>query len=356
MRKQLCCWTSLLCISVCSAIAQQDAVPAATPSPRPPIALNVVVSDKSGKPISGLQQQDFTLLDNKSPQPILSFQAVTGASAADQPVEVILLLDEVNVNFTHVAYTRDQVQKFLKQNAQLPVPVSLAFFSDSGTVLDENPTRDGNALIGRLNDNKNALRSINRSQGFYGADERLDLSLKAIGQLTERLGPKPGRKLIVWIGPGWPLLSGPNVQLDTKIQGQFFNSIVALNTDLGRANITLYTVDPLGTSDDVGLRTTYYEQFLKGVTKPSQVYIGNVGQQVLSRQSGGLVLNSNNDVTGEIAKCVADATNYYILTFEGLPGDGPNEYHALQVKVDKPGLTTRTRYGYYAQPTPITPR
>jgi hypothetical protein len=125
---------------------------------------------------------------------------------------------------------------------------------------------------------------------------------------------------------------------------------------LRQANITLYSVDPLGTSDDVGLRTSYYEQFLKGITKPSQVYIGNLAQQVLSRQSGGLVLNSNNDVAGEITKCLADATNYYIITFEGLPGDGPNEYHALQVKVDKPGLTARTRYGYYAQPTPITPR
>lgn len=354
MRNQLCCWTSLFCVSVCSAVARQDAV--ATPSPRPPIALNVVVSDKSGKPVSGLQQQDFTLLDNKSPQPILSFQAVTGAGTTDPPVEVILLIDEVNVNFTHVAYTRDQVQKFLKQNPELPVPVSLAFFTDSGTTLDDSPTRDGNALIGRLNDNKNALRSVNRSQGFYGADERLDLSLKAIDQLTETVGPKPGRKLVIWIGPGWPLLSGPNVQLDSKIQDRFFNSIVRLSTILRQANITLYSVDPLGTSDDVGLRTSYYEQFLKGITKPSQVYIGNLAQQVLSRQSGGLVLNSNNDVAGEITKCLADATNYYIITFEGLPGDGPNEYHALQVKVDKPGLTARTRYGYYAQPTPITPR
>ena len=38
------------------------------------------------------------------------------------------------------------------------------------------------------------------------------------------------------------------------------------------------------------------------------------------------------------------------LTFEGLAGDGPNEYHALEIKLDKPGLKALTRTGYYAQP------
>jgi hypothetical protein len=33
-----------------------------------------------------------------------------------------------------------------------------------------------------------------------------------------------------------------------------------------------------------------------------------------------------------------------------LAGDGPNEYHALEIKLGKPGLTARTRTGYYAQP------
>lgn len=55
-------------------------------------------------------------------------------------------------------------------------------------------------------------------------------------------------------------------------------------------------------------------------------------------------------MAAEIAVAVADANAFYVLTFEGLPGDGPNEYHALETKVDKPGLTARTRTGYYAQP------
>jgi len=109
-------------------------------------------------------------------------------------------------------------------------------------------------------------------------------------------------------------------------------------------------VDPLGTSDAAGLRTIYYETFLKGVKKPSQVQIGNLGLQVFAEHSGGRVFNSSNDLEGEIAASVRDADAFYEVTFEGLRGDGPNEFHALEMKADRPGLTARTQTGYYAQP------
>ena len=39
------------------------------------ITLDVVVTDKSGKPVTDLEAKDFTLLDNRQSQKILSFQA-----------------------------------------------------------------------------------------------------------------------------------------------------------------------------------------------------------------------------------------------------------------------------------------
>jgi VWFA-related protein len=162
----------------------------------------------------------------------------------------------------------------------------------------------------------------------------------------------PGRKLVVWISPGWPfLISGMDQVLESQKQKQwFFDSIVALSDGFRRARITLYNIDPLGTADALSLRATDYKQFLKPVKKADQADIGDLALQVLASQSGGRVLNSSNDLAGEIATCAADANSYYVLSFEGLPGDGPNEYHALEIKIDKPGLTVRTRSGYYAQP------
>ena len=81
---------------------------------------------------------------------------------------------------------------------------------------------------------------------------------------------------------------------------------------------------------------------------PKNVEIGNLGLQVLAYQSGGRVFNSSNDIAGEIASAATDANAYYVLSFDAPPPDGPVQYHALEVKLDKPGLTARTRTGYYA--------
>ncbi len=350
----------LFCFVLCWGLGQWNGSAGQPQSPEPiqgpgasrRIVLDVVVTDKSGTPVSDLEQQDFTLLDNKQPGKIVSFDAVQAQSAAaNTPVEVILLVDAVNTSFNNVGYEREQIVKFLRRGGgQLARPISLVFFTDSGAAISNAPTKDGNALAEQLNRNQTGIRAIGRSQGVYGADERVKLSLHALQQIVDRETARPGRKLLVWISQGWPLLSGPRIVLSPKSQQGIFNSIVGLSDGLRRARITLYAVDPLGTADAGGLQTSYYKEFVKAVKKSSQAQIGNLGLQILAIQSGGRVLNSNNDIGGEIATCIADAKAFYVLGFDGVPGDGPNDYHALEIKVDKPGAVARTRSGYYAQP------
>ena len=349
------CWIYIFCFSLISGSAQQKGPPASVPlaSANRQMTLDVVVTDKSGRPVPGLQQHDFTLLDNKQPQKIVSFQAVEGGTAtADPPVEVILLLDEVNTAFTNVASGRNGIEKFLRRNGgALAQPVSLVFLSDSGATRTTS-SRDGNAVMADLNQRQFGLRTISRAQGVYGDNERIQLSLNALKQFADYEEATPGRKLVIWISPGWPFLSGPGMELDltSKQKQELFNSIVVFSDALRRARITLYDVDPLGLMDAGQFRTTEYMQFSKAIKKAGQAQRGHLALQVLASQSGGRILNSSNDEAGEIATCVADANGFYVLSFDGLAGDGPNEYHALEIKIDKPGLAARTRSGYYAQP------
>jgi len=319
-----------------------------TSPPAPEIHLNVVVTPKNGQPVANLTQSDFTLLDNKSPQPITHFRA----AAKDTPVEAILLIDAVNTGIISVSYERDQITRFLTANGgKLALPTSLAILTDSGIQAQAGRTLDGNALAKSLASQVTGLRTIGRSTGFYGAEERLGLSLNALRALTNDAAKRPGRKLLLWISPGWPILSGPNIDLSAKQQRGIFASVVDISTQLRQANITLYAVDPLGTNESM-LRRTYYQEFTKGVTKPGQTQPGNLSLQVLSVQSGGLVLNSSNDIAALLQQCVNDASAYYELSFTPSPGEHPDEYHQIEVKTTQPGLTARTREGYYAQPTP----
>jgi VWFA-related protein len=338
-------WIPWFCLLASVGFCQQS------PPPNREITLDVVVTDKSGHPESGLEQSDFTLLDNKQPTKILSFAAVQGKGVSEPPVEVILLVDEVNINFTNVSFARAQIEKFLRSGGgELQHPTSLAVLTDMGITVGNASTKDGNTLAEALEQNKAGLRSITRSQGVYGAGDRFGLSLNALQQLAAYETPRPGRKFVIWMSPGWPLLTGPRIQLSDKDQKGLFGNIVSLSDNLRRAGITIYSIDPLGTADAASSRTYYYEEFVKGVKKPGQVQMANLALQVLATQTGGRVFNSNNDVAGEIASAIEDASAFYVLTFEGLVGDGPNEYHSLEIKLAKPGLTARTRTGYYAQP------
>jgi VWFA-related protein len=315
----------------------------------------VQVTDKSGAPVRGLQKEDFTVLDDKQPQNIVCFRAVESSHAADagtvsttDPVQIILVIDAVNVSPQALARERDEVKKFLLRNGgKLEQPVSLVILSDAGTDIQNASSRDGNGLATLLDQKEIALRTITPSQGYWGATERFDLSLKALSSLGEYARTRPGRKLMIWVSPGWPSLSGPNTQLSGKNQQQFFSAIVAVSTGFREARVTVYGIDPLGLSDFTWSK--YYEQFLKGVKSSSQALPADLGLQVIAAQTGGLAIASSNDLAAEIANCTKDGDAFYVVSFEAARADHANECHAIVVTVDKPGTKARARTGYYSQ-------
>lgn len=314
------------------------------------IALDIVVTDKSGHPAAGLQQQDFTILDNKRPQTTETFQAfAAGTGKSDDPApRVVFVIDEVNVSFRAMEDVRAQLEKYLRQNGeQLPAPMSLVTFSDKGTRAQGTPTRNGNLLA----DSVHAIElGAARGNELEDALWRLQTSLHFLQRLVAYEGTQPGRKLVIWFGSGWPLIRESADKLTTEEQESDFHMLVEISTRLRKARVTAYSVDPLGIADAGSLTNVYYENFLEGVTSAKKFRSADLVLGVFAVHSGGLVLNRSNDVAGLIAKCVADASSYYTVAFDSTPGAHPDEYRDLQVKIDKPGLVARTQTGYYAQP------
>jgi VWFA-related protein len=334
-------------LAAVAALSQQGSSP--TQPVKDMVFLDVVVTPKSGPPVSGLEQQDFTLLDNKIPVTPDSFQALRGRESV---IEVVLVVDDVNTGVEHIAYERSEIDKFLRADGgHLVHPLALAFLTDSGIKVQDSFSTDGNALSAALDQYTVGLHSITRSSGIYGAAERFELSLRALHELADREAARPGRKLIVWFSPGWPLLSGPSVeeQMTPKQQQQIFETVVNLSTLLRRGHITLYSIDPLGTADFAG-RAFHWESFVKGVSKPSQAEYGDVALQVIAVQSGGLALNTGNDINAFLQQCLADTQAYYELSFAPPVDQKRDEYHHLEVRVAKAGLVARTRQGYYSLP------
>jgi VWFA-related protein len=326
------------------------------------IQLDVVVASKSGAAVGGLAQQDFTLLDNGVPQSITSFRSV---ARGEVPAEVMIVIDAVNAKAESVAYERTQINKILRANGDvLPHPTTFAVFTEVGTQIHPDSTTDGNALAAAFDDETIRLRTLSQGNqqsdctgngacpdgAFEIANERRQLSFKALETVAAYEAARPGRKLVLWISPGWPLLSQPGtLSMFTSLQRQqMFTSIVALSTQVRQARITLYSIDPLATRG-VDVRDFSYQAYLKGVTKVKDVQPGNLGLQVFAVHSGGLALTTGNDLAELLQKCLADTQTYYEISFETPAASQADEYHRLEIRLAKPGLKARTRENYYAQ-------
>lgn len=346
-------------MSVVLACAQQSPAPALStrpaepPTPQKaekPIQLDVVVTDKSGKPVPGLDLRDFTLLDNGHPSKILSFRAIDGRiEKTEPPAEIVFLIDEVNAGHQEVAFERLQIENFLRQNGgHHAQPVSVFVLTDDGLKVQPKPSTDGNAEAAMVDQLDDSLRTIKRSAGYWGAMDRLQFSFKMFTSIADAEAKKPGRKLLIWAGRGWPIFNNPSLQAyySSKDREQEFNEIVWASTRLREARIAVYSISE-GTPS---VFTFYYQGFLKGVKTSDQADLSHLNLKVFAVESGGRVLGPDNDMTAQIDQCVQDATAFYRLSFDPPRADGPNEYHDLKVEIDKPKLTARTSTGYYNQP------
>jgi VWFA-related protein len=318
------------------------------------ITLDIEVTDETGKPVHGLAQTDFTLRDNGEPKPLTSFQEIENQSP-NSPVEAILLLDAMNATFEDAGIMRQGIETFLKQQGEhLPLPTSIVFLTDTGIKLNK-PTTNGLELANDFSKLQTPLRVLDSAQGVGGAMDRAQRSLYALQMLTKYESSRPGRKLLLWMGPGWPLLAGARASsLSPEDQRRYYTSIVETTTQLRRAHITLYSVAPLNLSHDSGQSTFLYQGFLKAVTAPAQADSPNLAVQVLATHSGGLVLNKSGDIPSQINRCLADAGSFYEVTFDASPGDELGVYHSIDVKTDRPGTTARTDSSYYAGPPQFT--
>lgn len=287
------------------------------------------------------------MLDNKQPQKLLSFRAVEAKGDSADAAHVLIVVDMINTGFGVVAREREELSEFLKSNGgELQNPTALAVLAESGLKLGGGWTRDGSTLQAAFGKQSGELRTVGRDAGIYGAAERLEMSLNQLAQLAGYEAAQPGRKVILFISPGWPMLYVAGDQSDLKQRTWVFNQVVRLTNGFLDGNITLYVIDPfdLGRTDPF-----YYQAYLKGVAFPKDAEYPNLALQVLAVHSGGQVLVSGRDVTGELKTAIRDASASYELTFAAAPGDRVEEYHALQVKVDKPDAVVRTTAGYYAR-------
>ncbi len=334
------------------------------------IVFDVQVFDPSGKPEVALKQTDFTVFRDNQPVQIAEFRAVQGDSATD-PAESILVLDAVNNSSGKLAHFRKEIEKYLRQgDGVLAHPMSIAVLSDSG-MRSGAFSRDRTVLIEELNELAGNLHGITCSDttvelecsvpqmpGGQPCDpnprleclnHQFNASVPALLSLAEKQLNAHRRSIIVWVGPGWPLLDDKRFVPDTPdIQEHFFHNLVEVSNALGESQVTL---DSIASSRvlPVNPRRIRESVFVRGVPDESHASAASLALQALAYQSGGLVLASGKDIAAQISRCAAESESYYVLSFDSPPAARYGEYHSIAVKVDQTNRTVRTRTLYYSE-------
>ena len=254
--------------------AQSATLPAAGGSdPDGLIKLDVMVTDHAGKPVAGLGPADFTLLDNGQPAQVRTFQAL---GRPDPTLRVILLIDTLEMSEDLIRQERVAVDEFLKQNGGHPAyPVSIFELSNVGLGVIARSSRDGNELAKDFDRNRQViLRSampvdaLERAEGFRTDPPQLQ-GAQALARIVAEERVKPGRKVLLWVGPGEGIGTGrnsPHLDLNqmriepgtgtgpTKVNSprgkeDLLNAADWFSTALREARIALYTFS-IGEKDE----------------------------------------------------------------------------------------------------------
>jgi VWFA-related protein len=308
------------------------------------LSIDLVVADSAGNPVSDLPPWDFTLLDNGQPAKIRTVRKSREPSVPAP--ELIFVLDAINLSPQQLTQTESAIVHFLRRNSgRLDSPCFLYLLKRDALFSSLRPTRDGNLLAKEVEQHKSprtVWRSVrndgpNLLRAWVGSSSQPNpLSLRALGSIAIDQRETAGRKVAVWISPGWPV-NGGDIGFDEATE---------LSTRLREASITLDNVNVWPNPD----QSFDYHDYLEAPRSQKDMQPAKMALQVIATHTGGLVLDSSGDLDRDIERCVEEVRSFYTLTFNPPHTYQMDEFHDLHVQVDRPALTVRAPTGYYNEP------
>jgi VWFA-related protein len=227
------------------------------------VLVDVVVTDKSGKKVTGLKAEDFVVQEKGKAQKIALFTGPTDAKPSEPPQlgpgifsnrpefratggpPTVLVLDAANAEFKDQAYARQQMLKYVKEQYKPGQRIAIFTLTNSLNLLQDftsdpevlkkaleiyqprqpelaqAPPPPATNSMGAVNGGRgaeataalvNSLRSFQDVQLSYQTERRVDITLQAMRSLSRMLSGIPGRKNIVWITAAFPFSLIPGSQ------------------------------------------------------------------------------------------------------------------------------------------------
>jgi VWFA-related protein len=327
------------------------------------VQVDVAVRDSHGAPERGLTKDDFTLLDDGKPRAIAFFSAGVGDPASDEAPPVpapstmprvfsntapsnvphealtVILLDasspalDLTTDFIGVGLLAHVRQDAMDAMAKLPAKERIAIYhiSPGGLEIVQDFTTDRDLL-------RESIKAWSIPMDWKPCDPRVDpvcaahpemnehlirmgaiSTLDSLRVLGEKLARLPGRKNLIWLTAGFPMRWV--VQMGPQSQ----QALAKLND----ANVALNAIDVRGVGP--------------GLRDPDV----NV-MKLLTEGTGGRTY-SQNDIGGQILEADEAYRTNYTLGFYLGDKERDGNFHKLEVRASRAGLSLSYRKGYVAE-------
>lgn len=289
------------------------------------VRISTLVTDRQGRPVSGLTIKDFELREDGVVQKLVSVEARTPA-----PRRLAIVLDEFHVQGGDSALVRDAVGKFVDQQVRADDTLIVLKPLDPLTSIDLSPDRArSRASIAGFEGRKgnfeprNALeeQTMGRAPALVEAG-RAQVVLSALRALASQLGAKPGRSAILVVSEGFTPQRRSFMSRglpDAGIVERFAN----------RYDVPIYAFDPSASFD---------------ASNDSAVILGK-----LVAETGG-TLARGADLAANLAHASREIDSGYVLTYQPAHGDD-GQYHPVTVSVVRREADARARAGYVSPPS-----
>ena len=342
------------------------------------VVLDVVVVDKTGKPVTNLDQSKFTIYEDKVQQAIKNFdpparhemppgttaEAVVNSAAdlpkiGSAPVN-ILVFDELNTPFNHLAYAREEMEKYLHSLPEvLPVPTLFVAAGNSKMAVLHDYTQNRADLLESVHkhtvdiDFTQMLASLNG--GKSGKDNGMVATLGALSQIAESVKGVPGRKNVIWVGTGYNNAMDLN-NLSESDHDRVVSVIEQVTDRMLASRVTLYTIDPEGPARTDDANPYNIDPTQVGTTAGNIGDFGdNMGFYTFAKATGGRVITGRNDIDVQLAQVTREGTEYYTLSYvPTTTTDAARPYRRIRVVVNDPSLIVMTRDGYFGGEAPVS--
>ncbi len=189
-------------------------------------------------------------------------------------------------------------------------------------------------------------------------NRRSGITLRSLEILGNHLAAIPGRKSIVWITPGTPVIS---IGAGDPWLENYEKQIVNLAHRMATQGITVYPVEAYGIrppqmqigstgtgasrGNVSGRAATRDTQSLKDMsTTPDEVRLPSA-MESLAQVTGGRSLRNTNDLTAGMKAAAADLRGAYSVGFY-MAQNPDNQWHTFKVQVSRPGVKVLHRQGY----------